>query len=525
MIKLNFVLRVIIILFVIFNNNDILCIQLKLKLEKQVYQFPVNHVLYRRLNEAPLRELYFYEYEKPNIKLALPVLSINIGFPPQNFSLIYSTGKQVTWVYRNKANYVELSQKYFDTKKSRTLTKFTDSYEINSFTFGTLCTKVQDYITISKNISTFMSFMLIYYLSPNSLFADGELSLTRKYLGIYSDPYITKNVSNFSLLEALYKDKYIKNKYFAHKWIKGKNEGILYIDEYPLTDDEKLYYDFHICKSYNIKSELNQFWNCFIDGVRIGDKYIKNKYFAHKWIKGKNEGILYIDEYPLTDEEKIYYDFHLCKSYNIKGELNQFWNCYIDGVRIGGKYNFNYKTEIGIFSTSEKFIFVPEKNYEVIEYIKDYSDWGKNNCILEGITAFKELHCNYKKFKYSYFPDIYINFNGYEIKLSPENIFYYDDNKKFFRLLMVLYNKKDYWVFGSLLTNKNNMIFNGENGTITFFKKRELFNSTFLANYLLYFLLFLTLAGMYFLGKIYYVNLKVKNKNVDNNPEKVKFID
>ena len=460
MIKLNFVIRVIIILSVLFNYNDILCIQLKLKLEKQVYQFPVNHVLYRRLNEDPLRELYFYEYEKPNIKLALPVLSINIGFPSQNFSLIYSTGKQVTWVYRNKANYVELSQKYFDTEKSKTLTKFTDSYEINSFTFGTLCTKVQDYITISKNISTFMSFMLIYYLSPNSLFADGELSLTRKYLGIYSDPYITKNVSNFSLLEALYKDK-----------------------------------------------------------------YIKNKYFAHKWIKGKNEGILYIDEYPLTDEEKIYYDFHLCKSYNIKGELNQFWNCYIDGVRIGDKYNFNYKTEIGIFSTSEKFIFVPEKNYEVIEYIKDYSDWGKNNCILEGITAFKELHCNYKKFKYSYFPDIYINFNGYEIKLSPENIFYYDDNKKFFRLLMVLYNKKDYWVFGSLLTNKNNMIFNGENGTITFFKKRELFNSTFLANYLLYFLLFLTLAGMYFLGKIYYVNLKVKNKNVDNNPEKVKFID
>ena len=233
--KIKLILRILIIFSFLFNSNDILCIQLKLKLVNQVYQFPINHNLYRRLNENnPLRELYLYEYEKPNIKLALPVISVNIGFPPQNFSLIYSTGKQVTWVYREKSNYDKLSQKYFDTEKSQTLIRYKDIYEINSFTFGTLCTKVQDYITITNNTSTFMSFMLIFFLSPNSLFADGELSLIRKYKGIYSDPYITKNVSNFSLMEGLYNDNYIKNKIFSHKWIKGKNEGILYIDEFPL---------------------------------------------------------------------------------------------------------------------------------------------------------------------------------------------------------------------------------------------------------------------------------------------------
>ena len=63
-----------------------------------------------------------------------------------------------------------------------------------------------------------MSFMLIFFLSPNSLYADGELSLNRKYIDIYSDPYITKNVYNFSLMEGLYKDKFIKNKFFAHRW-------------------------------------------------------------------------------------------------------------------------------------------------------------------------------------------------------------------------------------------------------------------------------------------------------------------
>lgn len=459
-------LRILIIFYFLFNSCGILCIQLKLKLKKQVYQFPVNHNLYRRLihsklnEKSPLRELYLDEYEKPSIKLSLPVVSVNIGFPPQNFSLIYSTGKQVTWVYREKSNYDKLSQKYFATEKSKTIIKYKDIYEINSFTFGTLCTKVQDYINITSTTSVFMSFMLIFYLSPNSLYADGELSLIRKYLGIYSDPYITKNVSNFSLMDGLY-----------------------------------------------------------------NNKYIKNKTFSHKWVDGKNEGILYIDEYPLLDEEKPYYDFHMCKAYNIRGEINQFWNCYIDGIRIGHKYNFNFTNEIGIFSTSEKFIFIPERNSEVIDYIKNYSTWGEENCVLEGVTAYKELHCNYKRFKYSYFPDVYFNFNGYEIKLNPEDIFYYNGNKKYYRLLLVLFNKKDYWVFGSILTNKNNMIFDGESGTVTFFKKREIFSSSLVVNYLLYILIVLSLIGIYLTMKMYnIINYKMKDRDFSTNSEKIKLI-
>ena len=207
--KVDYIFQFFFVIFsFLFSENNIFCIQLKLHLEKQVYQFPINHNLYRRLSNEPLRELYLNEYEKPNIKLALPTVSVGIGFPPQNFSLLYSTGKQVTWVYREKSNYDKLSQKYFDTEKTKTLIKYDECYEVNSFTFGILCHKVQDYITINNTISTFMSFMLIFFLSPNSLYADGELSLNRKYLGIYSDPYITKNVSNFSLIEGLYNDKY-----------------------------------------------------------------------------------------------------------------------------------------------------------------------------------------------------------------------------------------------------------------------------------------------------------------------------
>ena len=197
----NYLLSIINLIFII-GTRIIFCYQLNISLKKQVYQFPINHNLYRRLSNK-FRALSYYEYEKPSLKLALPMISISIGIPFQNFSLIYSTGKHSTWLYRYKANNDKLNQKYFDKKLSKTVLITNELYEINYFTFGTLCEKILDYISINNSTSIFLSMMLVYYLSPNSLFSDGELGLARKYLGIYSDPYITKNVSNYSLIEGL----------------------------------------------------------------------------------------------------------------------------------------------------------------------------------------------------------------------------------------------------------------------------------------------------------------------------------
>ena len=437
-------------------------IQLQLSLENQVYQFPVNMNLFRRLRDE-LRELYLIEYEKPTEKLSLPTISINIGIPVQNFSLLYSTGKHLTWVYREKANYDKLSQNFFETHYSNTLLLSKEQiYEVNTFTFGFLCEKAQDYISINNNTSIYMSFMLIFYLSPNSLFADGELGLARKYLGIYSDPYITKNGSKFSLIDGLFKNNKVEKKMFAHKWISDKR-GLLYIGEYPLLNEELPYYNFHTCNSLNQRGEINQYWNCFLDGIKIGDKYI---------------------DYSLNNK------------------------------------NLNEKKEIGIFSTSEKFIFMPESQIEIINDIKNYSKWGKNNCILEGITSYKELHCTYDTFKYSYFPSISFNFSGYTITLNPKDIFYYNGNNKYYRLLIVLYNKKDYWIFGSFLTNKNNMIFDSGNGTVTFFKMKKILNLSSLTYYLLYILFFLSSFGFYFIIRIYFIRkIYSKKKKKKNNKE------
>ena len=154
-----------------------------------------------------------------------------------------------------------MSQKYFDTKLSKTLNLSKEEvYEVNTLTFGNLCGKAQDNIRINNNetLSIYMHFMLIFYLWPNSLFAYGELGMARKYLDIDSFPYIKENVSNYSIIDGLFHNNIIKKKIFAYKW-NSKKEGILYIGEYRLSEEQISYYNFHSCKPYNGKGEINQF--------------------------------------------------------------------------------------------------------------------------------------------------------------------------------------------------------------------------------------------------------------------------
>ena len=449
----------IILQIIILSYNKILCLQLKITLTNQIYQFPINLNLYRLRN---LMRLTDSEIEIPSKTLSLPLISISIGNPPQNLSLIYSTGKHLTWVHRNNSNNERINQKYFDAEKSSTKIFCNELYEFNTYTFGALSNTIQDFITLNSfnnknlSLSVFLKFMHVYYLSPNNLYADGELGLARQYLGIYADPYITKNTTDFSLIENLYKNNLTKDKTFSHKWISDK-EGILYIGEYPLLSYQKKYYDFHRCKTYSSSGEIIQYWNCYISGVKIGNS-------------------------------QIYY------------------------------HNSNKSTykQIGMFSTGEKFIFIPEEHRYIINLINNYTKWSRKNCNLDEYTSYKELHCNYSTFKYSYFPSVYFNFSGYEIKLKPEDIFYYNNNKKYYRLLIVLYNKKDYWIFGSLLTNKNNMIFE-DDGNLVFFKLKKLLSPASLTKILFYALLIFCSFGTIFSLVLYFKGFGNLLSNVDIN--------
>ena len=103
----------IILQIIILSYNKILCLQLKITLTNQIYQFPINLNLYRLRN---LMRLTDSEIEIPSKTLSLPLISISIGNPPQNLSLIYSTGKHLTWVHRNNSNNERINQKYFDAE-------------------------------------------------------------------------------------------------------------------------------------------------------------------------------------------------------------------------------------------------------------------------------------------------------------------------------------------------------------------------------------------------------------------------
>ena len=56
--------------------------QIPIELKKQVYQYPLNLIQYRRL----------FEIDKPNEILLLPLITKNLGTPKQKLKLIYNTG-------------------------------------------------------------------------------------------------------------------------------------------------------------------------------------------------------------------------------------------------------------------------------------------------------------------------------------------------------------------------------------------------------------------------------------------------
>ena len=193
--------------------------QIPIELKKQIYQYPLNLIQYRRLEEV----------DKPHEILSLPLITINLGTPKQKLNLIYNTGNQVTWVLRESET--NIIQKPFYSNLSKTFYKTDKIYELNSFTYGTLATGVKDILSFNDEINVEFYFFHLFFYSPNTLICDGEIGFARFYRGIYSDPYIVKEAINYSFLNELH----IKNnisKIFSHKWI-NKKKGILYIGELP----------------------------------------------------------------------------------------------------------------------------------------------------------------------------------------------------------------------------------------------------------------------------------------------------
>jgi hypothetical protein len=197
---------------------------------------------------------------------------------------------------------------------------------------------------------------------------------------------------------------------------------------------------------------------------------ISSSIFAHYYTNPNKSGIVYIGETPTGN-----FNYYKCISPTQRALFSYCWSCEISEIKINNiPFNIDSSSNVAVFSTGERFIFIPENNADIIQNIINYSDWAKNNCKLDEHVAYKELHCNYENFKYSYFPIITITLGDYIIKLKPEDVFYYNYNSKYYRLLMVIYNKKDYWILGTPALKGKNMIFNKEENTVIFFEENKL---------------------------------------------------
>ena len=381
--------------------------QIPIELKKQVYQYPLNLIQYRRL----------FEIDKPNEILSLPLITINLGTPNQKLKLIYNTGSQVTWVLRESET--NILQKPFYSNLSKTFHKTDKIYELNYFTYGTLATSVKDILYFNNEINVEFYFFHLFFYSPNTLICDGEIGFARLYHGIYSDPYIVKEAINYSFLNELH----IKNnisKIFSHKWLNNK-KGILYIGELPFKkkiDDN------------NINVNINDY----------------------------NENIVNITK---------------CLNIINTGEISNYWNCRIDELIIGNEIvniSLNNKT---IFSTGERFIFIPQEIGDIMFIYGNYSEWSRKNCFFYYQVAFRELHCKIEGFKFEYFPNLIFNFNGYIINVKPEDVFLINNNK-YYRNIIVINNKKDFWILGFPAIKNHNMIFY-DDGYVYFYNIKENF--------------------------------------------------
>ena len=381
---------IIILLSLLYSTTSF---QIPFKIRSQIYQYPLNLPQYRNLVEV----------EKPSPILGVPIVTIEIGTNPVKYNLIYSTGTFASSTMTDTCTSVQ--QQSYQVSQSTTSEKELESYESNSYTYGGLASVINDYVNFIGKPAERVKIRFFNYLhyTPNTLISDGELGMSKIYVSLYTDPYITKDVKKFSVMEQLYENQFIKNKIFAHKYL-NENEGTLYIGEIP---------------------------------------------------EGK-------------------YDIKKCQSTTEKGEPSYFWNCRFTNIKIGSKNMIiEQKTNIATFSTGERFIFLPQEAKNIIEEYQNYSEWSQNNCELSEHIAYQELHCKYNGFNHKYFPTITFDFDGYEITLPPEKVFYYNYNQKYYRLLMVLNNRKSYWILGSPALKGHNMIFDSSDNSVSFFKNES----------------------------------------------------
>jgi hypothetical protein len=216
-----------------------------------------------------------YSQDYVEIKNTDHLLAVNvtIGYPGQNFRLLFDTYSEFTWVKSLDCKECSESSNYFIKKKSETL-HFANKTLAVDYLIGTVEGEVAyDYISM-KTLTVKQLRLIIAKKETFKNDIDGVLGVRRLY-----DK--TDNSDDSSFMHLLKESRQIYDRIFSIFWsehgariVFGKQSYIPNVHGLPYAEERESFSSICNCDN-NYKT-----WNCMISHILVGDDY--NFYKAYK---------------------------------------------------------------------------------------------------------------------------------------------------------------------------------------------------------------------------------------------------
>lgn len=212
-----------------------------------------------------------------NNTIYLMTIPLCFGEPKQCFNLMYDTFSHVTYVYNSTMN-MRIRHTYYITR-SQTKEIEPNKSEPKKLNIDLSGNEIKDLISNFTNEKTIpntqnmFTFYLINILT-NSLYLpyDGVIGLSRFYdTDLVIDKHKRINASNeVSIMEHLYKNKYINKKIFAHKIYKKYKQGVFYLGETGISSKSNKV-NYCISEPYTNKNCYFSYWQCRVSSFLTGN--------------------------------------------------------------------------------------------------------------------------------------------------------------------------------------------------------------------------------------------------------------
>ena len=193
------------------------------------------------------------------------------GIPQQCFNVLYDTGSQPTYLYNSTVgSKIKHTYNPFVSKTKKDSIDKDVQKEIKEDTFGNEISDIISNFTSDK--SKLFNFYLINSIKHSQYLPyDGILGLNRVYNKSteYTKRHILDVSDDYSIMEYLYKNRFIKHKIFGHYINPNTNEGTFFLGE-DGTGNYK--YNYNKCSSNGMPTQYVSNWQCQCNQIIINDK-------------------------------------------------------------------------------------------------------------------------------------------------------------------------------------------------------------------------------------------------------------